>query len=400
MQLLKSLRERFHRNRSEYDDEQDDSSNDWEQVVYARNNVDIHDTVQRREYVRGCLEQMADASKEIDSLTYEYNMVTSYLRDMEEIEALPKSERDELNKAADNVVRMQSDRAKIGARKSRMTDEQFEKMAAVEKDADDGSRKLFEAEEYQKKIKSDLKTLDGERHAIAYRRHEINHILSDTRAMMIMGLVTVCVLLVILLVMQYGFYMDTQWGYIIAGGVSAIFYVVLYLRNHEAQADLKSLNHERNRLVQLQNTVKIRYVNNTNLLEYLYMKYDVKSADEFSVLWEKYQQEVEERERFRKTELELDKNEKELLSILRRYNLYDTDIWLDQTKALLDHNEMVEIRHNLFLRRQSLRRRMDYNREVVAAKAKEEVSDLAHSYPRYASEIMAMVDEYDKGLAK
>ena len=95
---------------------------------------------------------MADASKEIDSLTYEYNMVTSYLRDMEEIEALPKSERDELNKAADNVVRMQSDRAKIGARKSRMTDEQFEKMAAVEKDADDGSRKLFEAEEYQKKI--------------------------------------------------------------------------------------------------------------------------------------------------------------------------------------------------------------------------------------------------------
>ena len=112
MQLLKSLRERFHRNRSEYDDEQDDSSNDWEQVVYARNNVDIHDTVQRREYVRGCLEQMADASKEIDSLTYEYNMVTSYLRDMEEIEALPKSERDELNKAADNVVRMQSDRAR------------------------------------------------------------------------------------------------------------------------------------------------------------------------------------------------------------------------------------------------------------------------------------------------
>ena len=176
--------------------------------------------------------------------------------------------------------------------------------------------------------------------------------------------------------------------------------MVLYLRNHEAQADLNSLTHERNRLVQLQNTVKIRYVNNTNLLEYLYMKYDGKSADEFSVLWEKYQQEVEERERFRKTELELDKNEKELLSILRRYNLHDTDIWLEQTKALLDHNEMVEIRHNLFLRRQSLRRRMDYNREVVAAKAKEEVSDLAHSYPRYASEIMAMVDEYDKGMAK
>ena len=399
MRLFKSLRERFRRNQNENDDTEEDDGGDWEQVVYARDNVDIHDTVQRREYVRGCLDQLADASKEIDSLTYEYNRVTSYLRDMEEIEALPRSEREELDKAADNVDKMQKDRARISSRKSRLTDEQFEKIAAVEKDADDGSKKLFEAEDYQKKIKADLKTLDGERHAIAYRRHEIEHTLSDTRAMMIMGLVTVCVILVILLVMQYGFYMDTQWGYIIAGAFSAVFYVVLYLKNHEAQSDLKSLNHERNKLVQLQNTVKIRYVNNTNLLDYLYMKYDVKSADEFSVLWEKYQKEVEEREKFRKTELELDKNEKELLRILRRYNLYDPDIWLDQTKAITDHNEMVEIRHNLFLRRQSLRRRMDYNREVVASKAKEEISDLAHTYPKYAPEIMEMLDEYEKGAA-
>lgn len=399
MRLFKSLRERFRRNQNDNVDTEEDDGGDWEQVVYARDNVDIHDTVQRREYVRGCLDQLADASKEIDSLTYEYNRVTSYLRDMEEIEALPRSEREELDKAADNVDKMQRDRAKISSRKSRLTDEQFEKIAAVEKDADDGSKKLFEAEDYQKKIKADLKTLDGERHAIAYRRHEIEHTLSDTRAMMIMGLVTVCVILVILLVMQYGFYMDTQWGYIIAGAFSAVFYVVLYLKNREAQSDLKSLNHERNKLVQLQNTVKIRYVNNTNLLDYLYMKYDVKSADEFSVLWEKYQKEVEEREKFRKTELELDKNEKELLRILRRYNLYDPDIWLDQTKAITDHNEMVEIRHNLFLRRQSLRRRMDYNREVVASKAKEEISDLAHTYPKYAPEIMEMLDEYEKGAA-
>ena len=88
-----------------------------------------------------------------------------------------------------------------------------------------------------------------------------------------------------------------------------------------------------------------------------------------------------------------------MLHILRRYNLYDADIWLDQARALLDHGEMVEIRHNLFLRRQSLRRRMDYNREVIAAKAKDEIKDLAGSYPRYAREIMSMVDEYDKGGA-
>ena len=404
MGLFRDLKNRWKKNRSDYDDYEETENgggdeNDWQQVVYARDQVDIHDPVQRREYVRGCLDQIADASHEIDSLTYEYNMVTSYLRDMEEIEALPKSEREALDAAADNVIKMQQDREHYIGRKSRMTEEQFERMQAIEKDADDGSRKLFEAEEYQKKIKADLRRLDGERQAFAFRRHELDHTIDDTRAMMIMGLIALCVCFVMLLVLQFAFGMETEWGYIIAAGFSAVFYVLLFLRNREAQGELKNLNHDRNKLVQLQNTVKIRYVNNTNLLDYLYMKYNVGSADEFSRMWQKYQQELAEREKFRKTELQLDRNEKEMLHILRRYNLYDADIWLDQARALLDHGEMVEIRHNLFLRRQSLRRRMDYNREVIAAKAKDEIKDLAGSYPRYAREIMSMVDEYDKGGA-
>ena len=45
---------------------------------------------------------------------------------------------------------------------------------------------------------------------------------------------------------------------------------------------------------------------------------------------------------------------------------------------------MIEIRHNLIIRRQSLRRRMDYNKEVIAGKAKAEVKDLVENYPKYA----------------
>ena len=71
-------------------------------------------------------------------------------------------------------------------------------------------------------------------------------------------------------------------------------------------------------------------------------------------------------------------------------------IWLYQTQALLDKKEMIEIRHNLIIRRQSLRRRMDYNKEVVAGKAKAEVKDLVENYPKYAKEILGIVAEYDK----
>ena len=51
----------------------------------------------------GCLEQIAEASKELENLQFEYNMVTSYLKDMEEIEALPKEEKEILSECAKKI---------------------------------------------------------------------------------------------------------------------------------------------------------------------------------------------------------------------------------------------------------------------------------------------------------
>ena len=42
---------------------------------------------------------------------------------------------------------------------------------------------------------------------------------------------------------------------------------------------------------------------------------------------------------------------------------------------------------------------MDYNKEVIAGKAQEEIKDLVESYPKYAGEIMNIVDEYEKDFS-
>ena len=107
-------------------------------------------------------------------------------------------------------------------------------------------------------------------------------------------------------------------------------------------------------------------------------------------------EEKDERHNYKRAEIELDSTQQELLHILRRYQVKDPMIWLHQTQALLDKKEMIEIRHNLIIRRQSLRRRMDYNKEVIAGKAKAEVKDLVENYPKYAKEILGIVAEYDK----
>ena len=149
------------------------------------------------------------------------------------------------------------------------------------------------------------------------------------------------------------------------------------------------------RLVQLQNRVKIRYVNNTNLLNYLYMKYSVENAARLKKLWEEYQSEKEERKQFAEAEAKIDYYREKLLYSLSRYRVKSPERWLRQPQALLDHKEMVEIHHELNTRRQALREQMEYNRQL-AAQAGDEIRAVAAEYPAYAQEISRMVDEAEQ----
>ena len=369
---------------------------DWERVIYSREHIDIHDHKQRHDYVVGCLEQIAEATREIENLEYEYNMVTAYLKDMEEIEALPPDEKEALEAAAAKVSAIRKDREKEEAKISKgMSDAKFAQLMMLDEGVEDGIRKLAEAEEYQRKIKSDLKQLDNERSAFRYRRSELISEMEDCQGMAVVCSVAVAVCLFALVIMQFGFQMNTTAGYVLAAGGAAIFYIFVFLKYREASSEFKKLNSETNRLILLQNKVKIRYVNNTNLLDYLCMKYKVDSSKELAKLWKQFNEEKERRAAIRQSQMALDLVENELMHILRKYQIGDTAIWLNQTDAILDHKEMVEIRHSLILRRQSLRKRMDYNREVVAANAQNEIKDLVESYPKYSGEIMALVEEYD-----
>ena len=153
-----------------------------------------------------------------------------------------------------------------------------------------------------------------------------------------------------------------------------------------------------NQLVLLQNTVKIRYVNNTNLLEYLYVKYDVNSSHELKKLWDKYLEENVQREKERQMQQDMDFHQAALVKLLRRCKLSDPNIWVHQAIALTDSKEMVEIRHGLIIRRQKLRKQMEYNAKA-AQEAQDEIKDIVNQYPEYAQKILDLVSDYEKALA-
>ncbi len=369
---------------------------DWNEIVYDRDDLQIKDKGQRQEYVKGCLEQIAEAEKELENLQFEYNMVTSYLKDMEEIDALPPEEKELLKEHARRIDDLEHQQSGYLERKNRMSDARFRQMERMEDELQEGCRKLEEAEKYQELVKRDLKRLDGEKQAYLFRKSELRHTIDNTRSLSVVCTAAVVLCILLLLFLQFGMEMDTQIGYLATVALGAVAITAIFVRHNGAVEEIIRVESGICKIIRLQNTVKIRYINNTNLLEYLYMKYNVSSAGELLKGWRQYLEEKEERKSYMQAERELDESQKDLIHELRRFQIRDPMIWLHQIPALLDRKEMVEIRHGLIIRRQSLRRRMDYNKEVIAGKAQAEIKDLAEKYPEYAKEILGIVGQYEQ----
>lgn len=365
---------------------------DWDSLMKDRSLLKMQDEIERKKFIRGCAEQIKNASQKLDEVADEYNVVTAYLKDIEEIEALPQGEKEAILDSAKKVQIIEGARKEYKAKKNRLTDGQFYHMQRYEEIMPKPYEDIKKAEEYRDLIKSDLGKLEGEKHAYYYRKGELRHEIANVKGMITICSMAMVVCIFMLLVLQYGFEMETKLGYILTVGAGAAIITFLYVRFLDCKSQLERTEKGINKIILLKNTVNIRYVNNTNLLDYLYMKYKVNSGKELLKMWERYQQEKQERSRDEQNKEDLDYHKRQLTSILRRYQLHDPDIWIHQTEALLDKKEMVEIRHNLVDRRQKLRVQIDYNKRLVS-EAKKEVNQVISDYPSYRDEILQLVEQ-------
>lgn len=368
---------------------------DWETLVRDRNLLKMKDGFERQKFIRSCVEQMRSASDELDRVSEEYNTVTAYLKDIEEIESLPSTEAQYVKESAKKIQLYEKATKEYREKKGRLSESQFLHMEKYEHIMPKPYKDIKAAEDYHSLIKGDLSKLEGEKHAYQYRRAELHRDIANIKGMVMICAMAFAVCLFMLLVLQYGFEMETQLGYILTVGVGATALTVLYVKYLDFTKQLERTEKGINKIILLKNTVNIRYVNNKNLLDYLYLKYKVTSGKELLTMWEKYQQEKEERSKDIQNREELDYQKRTLIRTLRKYQLHDPDIWVHQTAALLDPKEMVEIRHGLVDRRQKLRTQMEYNKRL-ATEAQQEIRNTIEEYPQYQEEIMDMVERYEK----
>ena len=142
--------------------------------------------------------------------------------------------------------------------------------------------------------------------------------------------------------------------------------------------------------------IKEELVNRVVLKEIKSVKEQIDTCPaERTDLLEAYQAEQVERKKLEQTMQELSFGQEDLIRILKKYRLHDPMIWLHQTGAILDPKEMVEVRHTMILRRQQLRKQMEFNTDN-AEKAQEQIKKLVTEYPKYAAQILKMVSAYEE----
>ncbi len=355
------------------------------------------DDTQRTRYIESCLEQMKAASDEIDILNREYDSVTAYLNDTDEIERLPEHIRTPIQDCATKLLRLEKEFTNYTSKKDLLSGEDYALMERLEDEMPEGYEKLKKSEEYQKLIKEDMRRIEGEKQAYYFRKAELKGMLANIKGVFFICVVAAITCIIMLLILQFGFELDAQLGYLLTVGATAVAFTVLFVKNIDMQQEASKVEKSIGKLIHMHNTVKIRYVNNTNLLEYLYMKYNVDSSALLKELWDKYVSERAERERFEQTKYDITFYRDELLQHMRKLHIADPDIWIHQAEALVNRKEMVEIRHNLVERRQNLRKQMEYNKDV-AVDAQTKLKDMIHAYPKYANQVLQQLEAFENRM--
>ncbi len=396
MGFLKNLFSR----KIEYDDDYFDYDSEYENPDWDRTDkrepIDLSDVNMMEDYVRNCLSQISDASKEMDRLTKEYDAVSCQLKDLEEVEEIPVKDKAKIETLANDIRRLRKEHDAYVLKESAMTDREYKLVESIEDDIAEAVKKLEKEEDLRKRIKQDLRRLDREKHAYTYRKSELEQGLANLRGTAFVALGAAAVLVVILILLQTILKLDVTLGYFGAAMLLSIALTFIFVKFKDDTLEKVRVSNTINGLILLENKVKIRYVNNKNLLDYLYTKYDVPDAWTLRDLYDRFEKERSARERFQKNEKIYQEQLAGLVRELRKFNISDPEVWIHQVDAIIDPKEMVETRHGLIMRRQKLRKQMEYNQDL-ASEASESVKHVIEEHPKYRDKILELINLYEEG---
>ncbi|MBR5126815.1 MAG: hypothetical protein IKU69_00120 [Roseburia sp.] len=347
-------------------------------------------------YVIERLEQVVEATREIEDEKSEYRVVTAYLNDIHTIGGLPEKERAAITDVAQNIVNLDRARQEFLHSEKKISDVQYTAIQQEENTVPNTIKRLKANEAYQEILEKDMKYLVRERDEwLFYKEELLNEEKSLQNNVRLVTGLGICSGVLLLL---YQFATDASmkliWTVYLFIMAAAICTLALKIMN--AQKDYQRATKNADKAIQLLNTVKLKYVSVTNAVDYCREKFHVNSAGEFNRIWEAYLEAVKQREKFEINNDDLRYYNNRLIRMLSEYKLYDAKVWIPQALALVDHNEMVEVTHRLNERRQKIRGRIEKSVEMI----KRHVEDMEKLLPDLSPEVAAQVKNIMMSIEK
>lgn len=363
--------------------------------VFSSEESDTYITTQSNteHTIMGDCQQIIETTRTLEELKSEYQAVTAYLTDIQKIERMPEEDRDKVNDIARRILILNKDKAKYQKGIRKINDIQYKQMAKYEEVLPVQLRDMKNQEQYREMIQKDMKYLEREKEDLLLDQEEGHERHEYFKRIAITTCILVVILFLLFIVVNSALKVDMILPFLLTVIMALLATLYIFMSVVKNRKNVKLIELKLNRCILLLNKVKIKYINNTNTLDYSYQKFMVESYEQLKFLWEEYLKAKLDEERYEVSTNQLDLSHRDLIKNLRNVNLSDTKIWIYQANALIDDREMVEVRHRLNVRRQKLRENIDYN-NGLRDKSIKDVGAFIEKKPENRSEVVQFLQDY------
>lgn len=347
--------------------------------------------------VKDFCEQYIDVSYHMEDMKREYKVVTEYLTDIQRIEELPINIAHDIMDTAGKIDMIDKNRQTYLQSENLLSMEQYKRIASYENDVLNTIKNLNEMEMRDSMLKNDLSYLEGEKEDLKFMRNEYSTRILALRGIIItilmIFMITSMALLTVALITKHNVTLPA----LIVGTVAVLAFTISYLSYINLKDDIKDADAKIKRAVSLLNKVKVKFINNTNTLDYIYEKYGVNSCKELEYQWVQYNTMVKDALKYSRANSDFKIYCDELVDKLTRIGIRDPLIWPKQVNALIDRREMVEIKHSLNTRRQKIREKLT-TCEKIRDNAKTALNASMTLNPGMATYITEVLSSYNLRL--
>ncbi len=356
------------------------------EVKLEKINVDLTNKTLRIDYIQRLCEGIREAKRQCEEIKGEYGKVTSLLKDIQLIDQALPEDKETLLETASAIVELVKERDRRKGRRYKFTDAQRAAFENYEGHAPRDIAHMKEYEDYQIKIKHDLRQLDSEKKLLMEDKRDIIRRQSTLSLVTKVLGVILAMFGILMLTILFVYRTDIRVPFLATAVFAFVVLLIIVLEARKNRTDMVLTERKCNKAISLSNRVKIKYVNNTRSIDYLCLKYHVRNGTELEFVYDQYSRAVREWARQREDAFILNEKNELLVQELSKLGVKDCGIWPYQANALVEPKEMVEVRHGLNERRQKLRGQIDYNNGVMQDFIGE-LEKIRDKRPEYAEEI-------------